>query len=82
MSTTDMREVVVVERKNVDKYLEHHKKPFDEKQKKFIVSLMNFMYASSYCERTSDMREEFYAAQQYKDQAKKIYEQIAGKPME
>lgn len=82
MSSVDMREVVVTEKENIERYLKHQKKPFDDKEKKFIISLMNFMYASSYCERTSDMREEFFAAQQFKNQAKVIYEQVAGKPME
>jgi hypothetical protein len=82
MVSLDMRDVVTTEKENLERYLKHQKKPFNGKEQKFIVSLMNFMYASSYCERTSDMREEFYAAQQYKNQAKVIYEQVAGKPME
>jgi len=79
MPPLDMREVVTIEKENIERYLKDLKKPFDDKEKKFIVSLMNFFYASAFCERTCDMNESFYAAEQHKDQAKKIYEKISGK---
>jgi hypothetical protein len=82
MPQLDMREVVTIEKENIEKYLKDLKKPFEGNEKQFLIALMNFFYASAFCERTCDMNESFFAAQQYKDQAKKIYEQIAGKPMD
>ena len=79
---TDMQEVVTIEKEHIEKYLKNHKKPFDENEKQFVVALMNFFYASAFCERTCDMNESFYAAQRYKDEASKIYEKVAGKEME
>ena len=78
----DMREVVTIEKKNIEKFLAGLKKPFEGNEKQFIIALMNFFYASAFCERTCDMNESFFAAEQFKTQAKTIYEQIAGKPME
>ena len=82
MSTHDMRNIAATEKNNIERYLAKTNKRFEGPDKQFIISLMNFFYASAFSERTCDMNESFYAAQQYKDQAKTIYEQIAGKPME
>ena len=79
--TADMRTVVTVDKKNIETYLESQK-PFEGNEKQFLIAVMNFFYASAFCERTCDMNESFFAAQRYKDQAKEIYERIAGKPME
>ena len=82
MSSHDMREVAAIDKKNIEKYLSGLKKPFEGNEKQFLIALMNFFYASAFCERTCDMNESYFAAEQFKTQAKAIYEKIAGKPME
>ena len=80
--TADMRTIVDREKQNIEAFLKSHEKPFDDELKLFVQALMSFMYASAFCERTSDMNEAYFSAQRYKDQAMTIYEQIIGKPME